>query len=843
MYYGKNYATYAPEEQARVAMARRVAQEGMVLVENNGVLPLSKGRKAALIGVSQLEFLHAGSGSGAAAADYVVQLPEALTAAGLELDQELLEIYADYGRSNTGPKEPMHARRNTMPELLLTPAQIQTAAAKSDLAVVCFSRLAGEGRDRTLTGGDYYLSETEQAVLAGVRAAFSQVVVLLNISSVMDMEWVDLYTPDAVLITWLPGMEGANAAADLLVGNATPSGKLADTFAKDYWDIPSSHNFGSRADGFELYTGDENQVFYWGGRGNDEPVPVGETVVQPKNHRRYVEYQEGLYVGYRYFETFDVPVRYPFGYGLSYTTFEKTPSALRVEHGTALFSVTVTNTGAYSGQEVVQIYVSAPDGKLERPSRELKAFAKTGVLAPGQQETLEFAVALSELAAYSEEQAAWVLEQGGYTFLLGGDVRQAVPFGAWTLNEDRLVEQLKNRFALCHTHPLPQLSKFDKAGTWPKAHGVAANSGEKHGKNRQPDYNFEIPDLPEAQWKLKDVAEGRVSMETFLKQADTLELLCLLVGTKPRDARYEAYEMHAAQEGKDGQPMFPLDPGPILEPLGDVPLGASGYTAAISRLGIPSISFCDGPAGVSTRGKAHPIAFPTAQLTACTWNPALAYELGSLMGQDVAENHVDVWLAPSLNLHRNPLCGRNYEYYSEDPVLSGMMAANIINGAQQYGITVCPKHFAANNQETSRWDGLDTIVTERVLRELYLKGFEILVKQAHPKSIMTAYTALNGPYCAASWDLNTGVLREDWGFDGFVVTDWEGDGIHSVEALEAGNDLLMPGFRGQVNFLLTRYNEGRLSRQTLECCAGHILNFVIQSQAFKRYLEHEGQSA
>ena len=835
MNYGKPYATYSPEEQHCVRIARQVAQEGMVLVENNGVLPLEKGRRTALIGVSQLEFLHAGSGSGAAQADYVVQLPEALTQAGFVLDETLLEIYREYGRTNAAAKEPMHARRNTTPELLLTPAQIAAAAEKSDLAIVCFSRIAGEGRDRTLTGGDYYLSETEQAVLAGVRAAFAQVVVLLNIASVIDMEWVDLYSPDAVLITWLPGMEGAAAAADLLVGDATPSGKLADTFARDYMDIPSSANFGSRADGFELYTGDENQIFYWGGRGNDEAIPVGETVVQPKNHRRYVEYQEGLYVGYRYFETFQVPVRYPFGYGLSYTTFAKTASALQQQpDGSLTFSVTVTNTGSRAGQEVVQIYVSAPDGKLERPSRELKTFGKTGLLEPGQCETLDFSLSLQALAAWSEEQAAWVLEKGSYIFLLGGSVREAEPFDTWALQDDLTVEQLVNRFALQHTHPLRELSKYDKAGTWPHPNGVSANSGEKHGKNIQPEYQFTLPDLPEAQWKLQDVAEGRVSMQEFLAQADPLELICLLVGS---ECEYEFYEMH--EKPPEGMPemQMPKKLGPILEPLSDVPTGASGYTATLSRLGIPSISFCDGPAGVSTRDKVHKIAFPTAQLTACTWNRKLAFTLGDVMGQDVEANNVDVWLAPSLNLHRNPLCGRNYEYYSEDPVLSGLLAAAVINGAQQHDITVCPKHFAANNQETSRWDGLDTIVSERVLRELYLKGFEILVKEADPHCIMTAYTALNGPYCAASRDLNTGVLREDWGFDGFVVTDWEGDGVHAVEALEAGNDVLMPGFRGQVNYLLTRYREGRLQRETLEQCAAHLLGYVMQSASFRRYLQ------
>ncbi len=835
MKFGKGFENYTPAEQQRIAIGREVAQEGMVLLENNGVLPLKDGVKLALFGVGQLGFLHGGSGSGSTFADYVVKLPEAFSNAGAVVDAALLEEYADYcaAEQKKVEKEPPHMRRGTIPEMAIAEARVALAAENNDAAVISFARLAGEGRDRTLTPGDYYLAPEEHALLCTVRKHFKAVIVLLNICGVIDMEWVDTYQPDGILMVWIPGQEGASAAADLIMGRANPSGRLTDTIARNYRDIPSSENFGAWADGFEMYTGDENQIPYWGGVGNHEMVPVGETVVRPVGNRRYTEYQEGLYIGYRYFTTFDVPTRYPFGYGLSYTTFIREASDVTVTQKDVRFSVTVANTGAVAGKEVIQIYLQGAEGRLERPARELVAFKKTSLLAPGKEEVLEIAIPLRSMAVYSEEKAAWILEAGKNILLLGGNAEQCVPFAEFT-TEDMILEQVSNQVRPeHHTRPLRQLSKWAPDETKPIAPPISANSAEKHGGPKSNDFCW--PEIPatSGSWKLQDVRAGKVSMEEFVGQLDSFELVVLLIG-----ANLSGF---TAVDTMDKEKEM-MGPGPEamirktqLGDLSECIPGMGGYTATIERFGIPTITMCDGPAGIGA-GKEHKLAFPTATITACTFNTELAEQLGDALGAEAEERKVDVWLAPSFNIHRNPLAGRNYEYYSEDPLVSGKIAAAVVRGAQQHPLTTCIKHFAANNQETSRWDKDDSIIAERVLREIYLRGFEICVKEGNPHSLMTSYNPLNGKQTATHEELLQNVLREEWGFDGFVVTDWEGDTGLAVECLQAGNDVLMPGFPGMVDYVYKKVLSGELSRDVLEACAGRLLKVVMNSAAMERYL-------
>lgn len=831
--FGKGFGQYTAQEQARIAVGREVAQEGMVLLENSGALPLAAGCRVALFGVGQIGFLHGGSGSGSTFANYVVKLPEAMENAGAQVDEALLAQYTEYcaAEQKKVEKEPPHMRRGTIPELVLPEETVKAAAGRNDAAVLSFARLAGEGRDRTLTQGDYYLSEEEHALLRTVRQHFSTVIVLLNVCGTIDMEWVDTYQPDGVLMVWIPGQEGASAAADILMGHVNPSGHLTDTIAKSWRDIPSSENFGAWCDGFECYTGDENQIPYWGGVGNHDMVPLGETVVRPVGNRRYTEYQEGLYVGYRYFTSFGVSVRYPFGYGLSYTTFARKASGFTQTDDGVNFSVTVQNTGAAAGKDVVQIYLHGAEGPLERPDRELVAFQKTKLLEPGESQTIAFVIPNRYLAVYSEKKAAWMLQTGENTLYLGGNALENEEFATFQTKET-VLEQVKNQVVLNHTRPLRQLSKADPEETKPVAPPISANSGEKHGKMKDNNYTWPEVNHTPGKWKLKDVKNGTVPMQEFLKQADDFELVVLLIGANLTG--------HSAVETQDKEieqhiPMDMMIKETQLGSLSECIPGMGGYTATIQRLGIPTITMCDGPAGIGA-GKVNKLAFPTATITACTFSTELAERLGDAMGGEAEERKVDVWLAPSLNIHRNPLAGRNYEYYAEDPVLSGKMAAAVIRGAQTHPISTCIKHFAANNQETSRWDKDDSVMTERVLREIYLRGFEIAVKEGNPHSLMTSYNPLNGAQTATRRDLLVDILREEWGFDGFVVTDWEGDTGLAVESLQAGNDLLMPGFPGMVDYVYKKVQDGTLSRSVLEECAGRLLKVVMDSAAMARYL-------
>lgn len=832
--YGKGFEQYTPQEQQRIALGRTVAEEGMVLLENNGALPLVQGSRVALLGVGQLGFLHGGSGSGGTFADYVIKLPEAMENAGAQVDAALLSCYTEYcaAQQKEVEKIPPFMRRGTIPELPISKEAMASAAARTDAAIFTISRLAGEGRDRKLEPGDYYLSPEEHAILTEARAVFSKLIVVLNICGVIDMEWVEQYQPDGVLIAWIPGQEGASAAADILMGNVNPSGHLSDTIACNWQDIPSSENFGAWADGFECYTGDENQIPYWGGVGNHEAVPVGKTVVRPIGNRRYTEYQEGLYVGYRYFTSFGVPVRYPFGYGLSYTTFSRQVSEAAVTDSGISFAVTVTNTGSVPGKDVVQIYLHGAEDVLERPDRELIAFQKTELLAPGAAQTLSFHIPFRSMAVYDEARAAWILQSGENVLYIGENALDNAAFFTFDTQET-VLEQVSNQAAPHHTRPLQELSKWDPEGTMPQAPPIRADSAEQHGSQKTSD--FVSPTMPAqaAPYQLRDVKEGRCTMEEFLSQAEDFELIVLLVGANLTQI--------SAVETQDKDALSQLRPEDMVKmtqlgPLSECIPGMSGYTATVSRMGIPTITMSDGPAGIPG-GKPHQLAFPTATITGCTFSPALAEQLGDAFGGEAEERRVDVWLAPSMNIHRNPLAGRNYEYYSEDPLLSGKIAAAVIRGAQKHPVSTCVKHFAANNQETSRWDKDDSVMTERTLREIYLRGFEIAVKEGNPHSLMTSYNPLNGKQTAAHRELLQNILRNEWGFDGFVVTDWEGDTGLAVECLQAGNDLLMPGFPGMIAWLYQKVQDGTLSRKTLEECAARLLRVVMQSAAMDRYLK------
>jgi hypothetical protein len=429
-------------------VARRVAQEGMVLLENNGALPLKKSTRVAVFGVGQLDYLKVGAGSGSINSEYSISLIAGLrNNFKIKIDENLAAIYETYFKQikNRTSKTEIHSFLSipdSIPEMPIDEAVISKASFSSDIAIVTFNRNSGEGRDRTLTKGDYYLNEVEEDMFSRVRAHFKKVIVVLNICGVMDMNWVEKYKVDAVLLAWLPGMEGGNAMADILTGDVNPSGKLTDTFALDYWDHPSSYNFGSFVDGYETVVADGSEIEWWGMNPNYKSHPLGTTYKRPLNNRYFVNYEEGIYVGYRYFETFGVDVKYPFGYGLSYTTFEISTAPIVVTDDKIVITVTVKNTGQMPGKEVIQVYCSAPDGKLEKPAKSLVAYAKTKLIKPGEYCTLNINYEINHMASYDEETAAYILEAGSYDIFVGNSIKNIQKAGTYKFKSIIVTQQL-----------------------------------------------------------------------------------------------------------------------------------------------------------------------------------------------------------------------------------------------------------------------------------------------------------------------------------------------------------------------------------------------------------------
>jgi beta-glucosidase len=559
-------------------------------------------------------------------------------------------------------------------------------------------------------------------------------------------------------------MEGGLAISDLLCGDAVPSGKLVDTFAKRLEDYPSSYNF--------------------------------------HESERYVEYTEDIYVGYRYFET--IPgaaqkVNYPFGYGLSYTEFRVEPKEVLLTGDTVEVYAAVINTGAFPGKEVVQLYVSAPQGKLGKPKRELKAFGKTRLLAQGETQTVKLTVPVASLASYDDLgkvcPSAYVLEQGDYHFYLGTDVRSAKELESFVyhVEKDTVTIQLSQKCA-------PNLLKermtadglMEALPTDEKAVRISDWISEGRGA-RFPDVKGRpgavLPDTPKG-YQLEDVAEGRCSLDTFMDQLSIDELIGLLCG-QPNTGVANTFG------------------------FGNLP-----------EYGVPNAMTADGPAGlrIAPECGVETTAFPCATLLACTWNEPLVERIGAAGGLEVRENHIGTWLTPAMNIHRSPLCGRNFEYYSEDPLIAGKTGAAMVRGIQSQKVAASVKHFACNNKETCRFES-DSRVSERALREIYLKGFEIVVKEADPWTIMTSYNIINGERASEKTELLTGILREEWGFGGMVTTDWWNHGEQYLE-IKAGNDVKMGC--GYPKSVKEAYEEGKVTQEEIRSCARRVLELILK---------------
>jgi len=745
-----------------IRLSREAAGEGMVLLKNeNHLLPLGKGSRVALFGKASADYVKGGGGSGDVCAAYVRSLcdgmEEKAARGGLEIFKPLHEFYREnVARQRREGRGPGHTVEPEIPGALLA-----AASSACDTAIISICRFSSEEWDRKggPDDGDFYLSLQERKMVADVCARFDRIAVVLNVGGIVDTSWF-AHNPKigAVLLAWQGGMEGGLAEADILCGDVNPSGKLTDTFAASFDDYPSSENFNESED--------------------------------------YVCYTDDIFVGYRYFETIPGAARrvnYPFGFGLSYTTFRLEPLTFDADDAHIRLTVRVTNTGGAAGKEVVQVYSSAPKCRLEMPRLELRAFQKTALLSPGASQELTLRFRTAELAVYDEELAAYVLPEGCYAVLVGGCVRFLEQAGQYVNARERVTEQLKNR---CAPAKLPRRLKADggfrelDVTEYPAAPDTAGWP-ERH------DWDAEhiLPDMagantPQGRLRFEKVARAEASMDEFLDGLTDDELITLLGGTPNRG---------------------------VADTRG---IGGMDY------LGIPAVMTADGPAGLriaDDRG-VKTTAWPVATLLACTWNPEILYAVGQAGAKEVRENNIGIWLTPAVNIHRSPLCGRNFEYYSEDPLVAGTLAAAMVRGIQSQGVSACVKHFCCNNKETNR-KASDSRVSERALREIYLKAFRIVVAEGGVWSVMTAYNRLNGVYTSENAGLLQGILREEWGFEGLVMTDWANYAEHYREAL-AGNNVRMP--HGAPKRLQRAMELGLISRGQLLPNARRVLEFLLR---------------
>ena len=752
--------------EKHIALARSAAAEGMVLLKNEGgLLPFGGGRRLALFGKAQADYVKGGGGSGDTTVSYVRSLMQGLEIKEREGKVSLFAPLNAYYREYMEKQYRDGAEPGRCPEAPVPTELMAEARQFADTAVIALCRFSGEGWDRSGKpyDGDFYLSREEEALVRAVKAQFPYAVVVLNTGGMMDTGW---FRNDpgiqSALLAWQGGIEGGLAAADLLCGDETPSGRLTDTFAADFAAYPSSETFNESQD--------------------------------------YVTYNEDIFVGYRYFET--IPgaaekVCYPFGYGLSYTSFAlEDPRGAR-DGETLRFSARIRNTGSRSGKQVLQIYAQPPQGQLGKPRRVLIGFAKTRLLAPGEEETLEVSVPVERLASYDDTGAvalsAWVLERGTYRFFLGENVREAreIPF---TLEEEenRIVSQCAAR---CRPRQISWRLRADggreeldnaEALPFPAMNEVLF----PHGAPPENPWNARS-DNQRKEITLMDVAEGKATLDQLLDAMSIPEMASILGGQPNRGAANT--------------------------------FGVGGLDA----WDIPNVMTADGPAGLRIRKECGvtTTAFPCATLLACSWNEELAERIGAAAAAEVKENGIGVWLAPGMNIHRNPLCGRNFEYFSEDPLVSGKMAAAVVRGVQSQGVSACVKHFACNNKEVNRTDS-DSRLSERALREIYLKGFEIAVKEAQPWTLMTSYNIVNGVRSSENRELLTEILRGEWGYQGLVITDWWNHSTNHDKEVAAGNDVKMP--RGIPAQVAASAEAGTLDPACVRASAKRLLEMILK---------------
>lgn len=771
-----------------IKTARQAVAEGQVLLRNeNQTLPLKKDTQVALFGRIQLNYYKSGTGSGGMVnVNKVTGILEALEESELvTVNEKLLAAYREWEKENPFDEgigwgnEPW-----SQEEMEISEELAEKVAGETDTAIVLIGRTAGEDKDNRNSPGAYLLTKKEEELLGTVRRHFASMTVVLNVGNIIDMSFIDNYRPDAVLYAWQGGMVGGLGAVDVLTGKVSPSGKLTDTIAYAVSDYPSDENFGD---------GDQEL------------------------------YEEDIYVGYRYFETAaKEKVRFPFGFGLSYTKFAVKTTGFETGKDKLTVSVSVTNTGSFSGKEAVQVYVKAPQGALGKPSMCLVGFAKTKELEPGENTSLVLTIPFYAFASYDETgvsgfASSYVLEKGTYHIYVGDSVRDVAEAGSFVLKETRQLEALSQ--ALAPVKPFQRIKPVENSdGSFSFIREEVPLRKTSPVQKREQNLPKEIPFTGDQGYRLADVRSGRVTMNDFIAQLDDEDLSCIIRG--------------------EGMSSPKVTPGTAA--------AFGGVSEPLKRFGIPCGCCSDGPSGMRLDSGMKAFSLPSGTLLACTFNEQLMEELYGYTGIEMVKNQVDNLLGPGMNIHRHPLNGRNFEYFSEDPLVSGKMAAAMIRGLQRAGVTGTAKHFCGNNRETRR-HYLDSVVSERALREIYLKGFEIAVKEGNADSIMTTYGAVNGLWTAGSYDLNTTILRNEWGFTGIVMTDWwakvneegkEATNNNFAAMARSQNDLYMVCPDGAVNRTddntLLSLAEGTLARSELQRNAANICRFLLHTHALDR---------
>lgn len=742
-----------------IQLSRKAACEGMVLLKNEkSLLPISRGTKVALFGKASADYVKGGGGSGDVTTEYVHNLCD-----GMEQKQQEKKIYVfeplnEFYRKNVKEQYENGVLPGKTVEPKLPEKLLKDAADFCDLAIISICRYSNEGADRT-EKDDFYLTDAENQMIQKVTSVFEKNIVVLNVGGMVDTSWfIDNPKICSVLLGWQGGMEGGMAEADILCGDVCPSGRLTDTFATSFSDYPSSENFNESED--------------------------------------YVEYTDDIFVGYRYFSTIpnaNKKVNFPFGYGLSYTSFLWEESQAKIVNEKISIKVKVTNNGGCDGKEVIQIYSSSPQGSIDKPALELRAFGKTPVLAPDESTVLSFEFPVADIASYDEQSASFVLEAGVYKIFAGVNVTEIKEIFNFEIAESIVIKKVEN---LCVPKKLSRSLKSD--GSYEKCEtGEYDEVLDTSDWPKKPVWKFEHiqPDfrdteIPEEHKLLGAVADGEITLSEFISQLSDKDLIDI-VGGRPNQSVANTWG------------------------IGD-----------LYPFGIPPVMTADGPAGLRIKSEVGvcTTAWPCATLLACTWNTDIVYSVGKAAALEVKENNIGMWLTPALNIHRSPLCGRNFEYYSEDPLVAGKIAAAMVKGIQSEQISSCVKHFCCNNKETNRFAS-DSRVSERALREIYLKGFEIVVKEAKPWAIMTSYNILNGTYTSENKELICGILRKEWGYEGLTVSDW-GNWAEHYRELKAGNNLRMPTSSGRR--LLKALDMGLIERKDLEMNAKYVLEFLLR---------------
>ena len=772
---------YKLDLERYAVLARQATAEGCVLLENEGqALPLREGERVAVFGRMAFHYYKSGLGSGGLVnTRYVVGILDALKECKeIQLDEKLLGIYADWIKENPYDEGQGWGRVPWSQKEMEVTEEMLDCARNNDVSLVIIGRTAGEDQDNNTKPGSYCLTETEEDMIRRVCQASKRTVVVLNVGNIIDMSWVEKYHPQAVLYAWQGGQEGGNGVADVLTGKVCACGKLTDTIAQSIEDYPSTENFG---DPFKNY------------------------------------YKEDIYVGYRYFETFAKDkVLYPFGYGLSYTSFGIKAEILKNSEEELTVAAEVVNTGAVKGKEVVQVYAKVPQGKLGNPARRLIGFAKTGELKPGEKEEVVIVIPKYDLTSYDDSgvtghKSCYVLEEGTYEIFVGSDVRSAESAGCYG-EKFRVVEKLQEAYA-----PVEKFSRM-KAVLMPDG-SYQAVTEEVPVRTVDPQERRK-QNLPETLvytgdkgYKLVDVLDGKVSMENFVAQISEEDLIAMFRG--------------------EGMCSPKVTPGTAA--------AFGGVTESMKALGIPVGCCADGPSGIRMDCGTKAFSLPNGTALGCTFNTELVGDLYEMTGKELRLNKIDSLLGPGMNIHRNPLNGRNFEYISEDPLLTGRICAVQVKAMAKSGIGSTIKHFCGNNQEVGRSTS-DSVMSERCLREIYLKGFEMAVREGGARSVMTTYGSVNGLWTAGSYDLCTTILRKEWGFEGIVMTDWwaksnyEG---HQAEVqvkapmVAAQNDIYMVVSDAKANPEKDDVEEmlhaGKLTLGELQRNGANILGFLLKS--------------